>query len=99
MKNTTVEKKILYKKDIVMRKQYGEKIPHFLVADGKRRKNNIIYDTVMDDLSLIEDRLIDTGTHYINYYERIVKMKDLGEIVDRSAVLEELYELQLEYQF
>lgn len=47
----------------------------------------------MDDLSLIEDRLIDTGTHYINYYERIVKMKDLGEIVDRSAVLEELYEL------
>ena len=74
MKDIKIEKKMLYHKDLVIRKFYGDKIPHFLVSDGKRKKNNIFYERALNDLILVEDRLIEVGTHYLNYYERIAKI-------------------------
>lgn len=78
---------MLYKRDKVTREHFGEDIPHFLVQDGKRSKKKVLYKSVLDDLLLIEDRIMETGTHYINFYERVIKMRGLGEVVDRIGVL------------
>jgi hypothetical protein len=35
--------------------------------DGKKKKY-IIYDIALDDLKLIENRILEIGTHFINKY-------------------------------
>lgn len=47
-----------------------------LVVDGKKKKP-IIYDIALEDLKLIEDRILNTGSNYINRYERIIKIKNM----------------------
>jgi hypothetical protein len=88
----------MYKKDLISCQHFNEKIPHILVIDGKKKKN-IIYDVVLEDVKIVEDRILEIGTHFINKYEQILKMKDMAEIVDRCGMLSELYELELEYLY
>ena len=44
---------MLYKKDIVEKEFFDEEIPHVMVLDGKKPKNKIIYDVVLEDLKLV----------------------------------------------
>lgn len=48
-----------------------------MVADGKKRKNKILYEIVLEDLKLVEDRIMEYGTVFINRYERLIKMKGM----------------------
>ena len=90
---------MMYKKDVIRRESYGEKIPHLLVSDGRKRKNNIIYDIVLEDLKLVEERILEIGTHFINRYERLIKIRSLPELADRVCILSELFDLELEFIF
>ena len=56
--HNNLDKTMMYKKDVIKREYYGQKIPHLLISDGRKRKNNIIYDIVLEDLKLIEDRIL-----------------------------------------
>jgi len=58
---------MLYKKDKVECRFYKESIPHILVLDGKRKKN-IIYDIALEDLKVVENRILEIGTHFINKF-------------------------------
>lgn len=69
-----------------------------LVIDGKKKKP-IIYDIALEDLKLIEDRILNIGSNYINRYERIIKIKSMQEIVDRVTLLSDLFELEEKYMF
>ena len=68
---------MMYKKDFVEKQFYGQDIPHVMVADGKKRKNKILYEIVLEDLKLVEDRIMEYGTVFINRYERLIKMKGM----------------------
>ena len=70
-----------------------------MVADGKKRKNKILYDIVLEDLKLVEDRIIEYGTIFINRYERLIKMKGMPELVDRMTLIAQMFELELEYLY
>lgn len=94
----TIEKPMLYKKDKIQRHFFHESIPHLLVIDGKRKKN-ILYDIALEDLKLVESRILEIGTHFINKYERIIKMKQLPELVDRMGILSDLFELQEQFLY
>lgn len=48
-----------------------------LVIDGKKKKP-IIYDIALEDLKIIEDRIINIGSNFVNRYERIIKIKNLS---------------------
>lgn len=65
---------MLYKKDRVERQFYNEAVPHILVVDGHKKKN-ILYAIALEDIKLVETRIMETGSHFISKYERILKMK------------------------
>jgi hypothetical protein len=83
----------------VICEHYGEEIPHVLVCYGKKIKQKIMYDVVEKDLDLIEKRMLEVSTSFINRYERYVRLKSLSEIVDRVELLNRIYELELKYCF
>jgi hypothetical protein len=42
---------------------------------------------------------VELGTHFINKSEKMIKIKQLGEIVNRVDVLRELFDLELLFQY
>lgn len=99
VQHQTYERTKLYKKDRVTCHYFGETIPHVLVSHGRRLKNKILYEVANEDMTELEQRIIDNCTYFINRYERYVKIKSLEELVDRVDLLATVYELELLYQY
>ena len=61
------------------------------MSDGKKKKNKIMYEIVLEDLKLVEDRILENSTIYINRYERLIKIRKMPELVDRMVVITEMF--------
>jgi hypothetical protein len=94
----TYERTKLYRKDRVSCHFFGEEIPHVLVSHGRRLKNKILYEAANEDMEHLERRILEHCTHFINRYERYIKIKSLDDIVDRVELLALIYELELHFQ-
>lgn len=99
LQHKTLERTMIYKKDIVSRQHYGKEIPHLLVSDGQKKKNQVMYEIALEDLKLVEKRILEVGTHFINRYERLIKIRSLPELADRMKVISELFEFELKYLY
>jgi len=59
-----------------------------------------MYDASLQDMSCLEDQLLKIGTYYIKKNEHDFDFDKFEyALVDRIEVLEDLLEMELEYQF